>query len=105
MGSLQGQCVVVVGRGGGIARAVTLLARSEGAQVVVAGRDQAALAALYDDENITAEAVDVTDDDSIAALAKKVGRSITSFRRCRQGPVARWPSWIGHICNCPSTPR
>ena len=73
MGSLQGQCVVVVGRGGGIARAVTLLARSEGAQVVVAGRDQAALAAHYDDEGITAEAVDVTDDDSIAALAEKVG--------------------------------
>ena len=73
MGSLQGQCVVVVGRGGGIARAITLLARSEGARVVVAGRDQAVLAAHYDDEGITAEAVDVTDDDSIAALAEKVG--------------------------------
>ena len=39
MGALQGKCVIVVGRGGGIARAVTLLARSEGARVVVAGRD------------------------------------------------------------------
>ena len=38
-----------VGRGGGIARAITLLARSEGARV------------------------DVTDDGSIAALAEKVG--------------------------------
>ena len=34
MGSLQGKCVLVVGRAGGIARAVTLLARSEGALVV-----------------------------------------------------------------------
>ncbi len=73
MGSLQGQCVVVVGRGGGIARAVALLARSEGAEVIVAGRDRATLAAQYDDEEVTAESVDVTDDESIAALAAKVG--------------------------------
>ena len=73
MGALQGKCVVVVGRGGGIARAVTLLARSEGARVVVAGRDSAALAAEYDDDGITAETVDVTDDASIAAFADRVG--------------------------------
>jgi len=74
MGSLQGQCVVVVGRSGGIARAVTLLARSEGAEVVVAGRDPSALAAQYNDEGITVDTVDVTDDDSIAALAGRVGQ-------------------------------
>jgi NAD(P)-dependent dehydrogenase (short-subunit alcohol dehydrogenase family) len=73
MGALQGKCVVVVGRGGGIARAVTLLARSEGARVVVAGRDSASLAAQYDDDGITAETVDVTDDASIAAFADRVG--------------------------------
>jgi NAD(P)-dependent dehydrogenase (short-subunit alcohol dehydrogenase family) len=73
MGSLQGKCVVVVGRGGGIARAITLLARSEGGHVVVAGRDSAALAAQYDDDDITAETVDVTDDASIAAFADRVG--------------------------------
>lgn len=73
MGSLQGKCVVVVGRGGGIARAVTMLARSEGARVVVAGRDSEALAAGYDGEDISAETVDVTDDESISAFAARVG--------------------------------
>jgi NAD(P)-dependent dehydrogenase (short-subunit alcohol dehydrogenase family) len=73
MGSLQGKCVVVVGRGGGIARAVTMLARSEGARVVVAGRDSEALAAGYDGEDISAETVDVTDDESISAFAERVG--------------------------------
>ena len=42
MGALQDKTVVVVGRGSGIARAVALLARSEGARVIVAGRDEAA---------------------------------------------------------------
>ncbi len=73
MGSLQDRCVVVVGRGGGIARAITVLARSEGARVVVAGRDEAVLAAEYDDDGVTAETVDVTDDASIAAFADRVG--------------------------------
>jgi NAD(P)-dependent dehydrogenase (short-subunit alcohol dehydrogenase family) len=35
--ALQGKTVVVVGRGSGIARAVALLARDEGARVIVAG--------------------------------------------------------------------
>jgi NAD(P)-dependent dehydrogenase (short-subunit alcohol dehydrogenase family) len=72
MGSLQGECVVVVGRGGGIAKAVTMLARSEGARVVVAARDSEVLAAGYDDD-VTAETVDVTDDTSISAFAERVG--------------------------------
>ena len=71
--ALQGKTVVVVGQGGGIARAVTVLARSEGARVVVAGRDKARLAAAYQDTGIIAEFVDVTDDSSIAALAERVG--------------------------------
>lgn len=71
--ALQGTRVLVVGRGSGIARAVSLLARSEGADVIVAGRDSAKLAAAYDDPGITAETVDVSDDASIAALAERVG--------------------------------
>ena len=73
VGALQGSRVVVVGRGGGIARAITVLARSEGADVIVAGRSAAALAAEYDDEGITTETVDVTDDESISAFADRVG--------------------------------
>ncbi len=71
--ALQGKRVLVVGRGSGIARAVTLLARSEGAEVVVAGRNLDALASAYDDSGISAEFLDITDDTSIDALAERVG--------------------------------
>jgi NAD(P)-dependent dehydrogenase (short-subunit alcohol dehydrogenase family) len=74
MGSaLRDKTVLVVGRGSGIARAVTLLARSEGARVVVAGRDKTKLADAYEDPGISAEVVDITDDTSIAALADRFG--------------------------------
>jgi NAD(P)-dependent dehydrogenase (short-subunit alcohol dehydrogenase family) len=71
--ALDGKTVVVVGRGSGIARAVTLLARAEGAHVVVAGRDRVKLAAAFADPGISADAVDITDDKSIAALAQRLG--------------------------------
>lgn len=71
--ALQGKRVLVVGRSSGIARAVTLLARSEGAEVVVAGRNQDTLARAYDDSGITAEFLDITDDTSIDALAERLG--------------------------------
>ena len=51
--ALRDKTVLVVGRGSGIARAVTLLARSEGARVIVAGRDRAKLATAYDHPGIT----------------------------------------------------
>ena len=77
MGSaLREKSVLIIGRGSGIARAVTLLARSEGARVFVAGRDKPKLADTYahlGDPGISAEVVDITDDESIAALAKRVG--------------------------------
>jgi NAD(P)-dependent dehydrogenase (short-subunit alcohol dehydrogenase family) len=71
--SLEDRTVLVVGRGGGIAQAITMVARAEGARVVVAGRNKAALAAAYDDSGVTVETVDVTDDSSIAALAERLG--------------------------------
>ena len=71
--ALRDKTVVVVGRGSGIARAVALLAQSEGALVIVAGRDQAKLVSAYTGSHIAAEVVDVTDDESIAALADRVG--------------------------------
>ena len=61
-GPLQGQRVLVVGRGSGIARAVTLAARDAGAKVIAAGRDKDTLAAAYAGEPaISTEAVDLTD--------------------------------------------
>lgn len=43
-GLLDGQSVLVVGRAGGIARAVAVAARDAGAQVIAAGRDKDTLA-------------------------------------------------------------
>src|ERR1700734_3277216 len=71
---LQDRAILVVGRGSGIARAVALRARLEGARVIVAGRDRAKLADSYDDPELSAETVDLPDDDSIVALAERVGR-------------------------------
>ena len=71
--ALRDKTVVVVARGSGIARAVALLAQSEGARVIVAGRDQAKLASAYNGSEIAAEVIDITDDESIAALADRVG--------------------------------
>ena len=71
--TLRDKTVVVVGRGSGIARAVALRAQSEGARVIVAGRDRAKLAGAYSGSDVTAEVVDITDDGSIAALAERVG--------------------------------
>jgi NAD(P)-dependent dehydrogenase (short-subunit alcohol dehydrogenase family) len=70
---LRDKTVVVIGRGSGIARAVVLVAQSEGARVIAAGRDQAKLAVAYTGTDVAAEAVDITDDGSIAALAERVG--------------------------------
>ncbi|GIH16968.1 SDR family oxidoreductase [Rugosimonospora africana] len=72
--SLNGRTVLVIGRPSGIARAVALSIRKAGGSVVVAGRDQQALAAAYDDPAIRAERVDLTDEASIAALAERLGR-------------------------------
>jgi NAD(P)-dependent dehydrogenase (short-subunit alcohol dehydrogenase family) len=71
--SLQDRTVLVVGRAGGIARAVALAAREAGASVVAAGRDQAALESAYDGLGITDEYVDLTDEDSIDALGLRLG--------------------------------
>jgi short-subunit dehydrogenase involved in D-alanine esterification of teichoic acids len=69
MSALAGQAVVVVGRGSGIARAVTLRARAERARVIVAGRDREALADAYLDEpGIQAETVDVTVMTGVALM-------------------------------------
>jgi NAD(P)-dependent dehydrogenase (short-subunit alcohol dehydrogenase family) len=73
-GSLKDQTVLVIGRGGGIARAICLAARDEGAQVIAAGRGQERLAAAYDGEpGISTEAVDLLDEASIAALGERLG--------------------------------
>jgi NAD(P)-dependent dehydrogenase (short-subunit alcohol dehydrogenase family) len=71
---LQDRTVLVIGRDSGIARAITLAARDAGARVVVAGRDRPSLARAYDDPAVAAESVDLTDEQSIRALAERPGQ-------------------------------
>jgi NAD(P)-dependent dehydrogenase (short-subunit alcohol dehydrogenase family) len=73
-GPLHDQTVLVVGRGGGLARGIVLAARDAGAQVVAAGRDQEALSEAYDGERgVSTDVVDLTDEASIEALGKRLG--------------------------------
>jgi NAD(P)-dependent dehydrogenase (short-subunit alcohol dehydrogenase family) len=73
-GLLKDQTVLVVGRGSGIARAVTIAARDAGAQVIVASRDRHGLAEAYAGEpGISTATVDLTDEVSIAALSQRLG--------------------------------
>ncbi|MET8290606.1 SDR family oxidoreductase [Streptomyces sp. NPDC051639] len=73
-GPLKGTTALVVGRAGGIARAIVIAARDAGADVVAAGRDQKTLADAYAGEpGITTESVDLTDEASIAALGERLG--------------------------------
>jgi NAD(P)-dependent dehydrogenase (short-subunit alcohol dehydrogenase family) len=73
-GTLKDRTVLVIGRGGGIARAVVLAAREAGAHVIAAGRERDALADAYADEPaVTTETVDLTDEASIATLADRLG--------------------------------
>jgi NAD(P)-dependent dehydrogenase (short-subunit alcohol dehydrogenase family) len=72
--AMKDRTVLVVGRSGGIARAIALSARDAGARVVAAGRNQAALESAYDGLRITDEYVDLTDEASIDALGQRLGR-------------------------------
>jgi len=73
-GSLKDQAVLVVGRGSGLARAIVLAAQEAGARVTAAGRGAEALAAAYAGEpGVSTEAVDLTDEASIAALGERLG--------------------------------
>jgi NAD(P)-dependent dehydrogenase (short-subunit alcohol dehydrogenase family) len=73
-GSLKDQTVLVVGRGSGLARAIVLAAQEAGARVIAAGRAAEALDAAYAGEpGVSTEAVDLTDEASIAALGERLG--------------------------------
>ncbi len=70
--SLKDKTVLVIGRGSGIALAITQAARAQGAQVIVAGRSPEALTEAYKgDPGVTVETVDLTDDATINALADR----------------------------------
>ena len=71
--TLDGRTVLVIGRGSGIARAVTEAVRAAGGTVVVAGRDGEKLTKAYAGvPGVAADTVDLTDEASVAALAARL---------------------------------
>ena len=73
-GPLHDQTVLVIGRGSGIARAITIAARDAGARSSPPAATSDGLADAYAGEpDITTETVDLTDEASIAALGERLG--------------------------------
>jgi NAD(P)-dependent dehydrogenase (short-subunit alcohol dehydrogenase family) len=88
--TLTGRTILIIGRGSGIARAITLAVGGAGGTVVVAGRDRDTLASSYDGTGVSVEQVDLDDEASIGELAHRLGTvdHVVSTASARaRGPV------------------
>jgi len=86
---LTGKKVVVVGGSSGIGLATAELAKSKGADVIIASHNPDRLNAAATKLGVTAIAADVTSDDSIASLFKKCGpvdHVVLTAAQLRSGP-------------------
>jgi NAD(P)-dependent dehydrogenase (short-subunit alcohol dehydrogenase family) len=86
---LAGKKVVVVGGSSGIGLATAELAKSEGAEVVIASRNVERLKAVAEKLGVAAIPTDVTSDESVAGLFKNLGpvdHVVVTAAQLRTGP-------------------
>jgi NAD(P)-dependent dehydrogenase (short-subunit alcohol dehydrogenase family) len=91
---LRDKTVVVVGGSSGIGFATAELARQEGAEVVISSRNRDRLMPAADRIGARAIVVDVTEDDSVAALFRACGpvdHVVVTAAQLRTGPVKTVP--------------
>ena len=86
---LAGKKVVVVGGSSGIGLATAELAKSKGAEVVIASRNADRLKAVAEKLEVTAIPTDVTSDESVAQLFRQCGavdHVVVTAAQLRSGP-------------------
>jgi NAD(P)-dependent dehydrogenase (short-subunit alcohol dehydrogenase family) len=86
---LKGKKVVVVGGSSGIGLATAELAKSEGAEVVIASRNAERLKAAAEKIAVAAIPTDVTSDESVTGLFKNLGpvdHVVVTAAQLRTGP-------------------
>lgn len=91
---LAGQKVVVVGGSSGIGLATAEFAKKEGADVVIASRSRERLTTAAEQIGVKAVVVDVTSDDSVAALFDACGvvdHVVVTAAQLRSGPFKTVP--------------
>jgi NAD(P)-dependent dehydrogenase (short-subunit alcohol dehydrogenase family) len=87
--TLKGKKVVVVGGSSGIGFSIAELARSEGADVIIASRNVERLNAAAEKLGVTAIVADVTSDESIENLFRNCGpvdHVVVTAAQLRSGP-------------------